>query len=70
MKISYETATHMMQIITFTLARMTDFDVTTPEMQEIIDKLFNQYCDLMHINDIEPPTHTDSQLSIFFAENS
>lgn len=66
MTIKFETAEHMVQILTFALNRMTDG--TEYEIHDLVDEFFNQYCDLMGIDDIDDPDSLEDILTIFFAD--
>ena len=66
MTIKFETAEHMVQLLTFTLSHMTDY--TEDEIHDFVDEYFNQYCDLMGIDDIEDPETIEDVLAIFFAD--
>lgn len=69
MKITSETAEHMIQFLTFSLSRIFRVDADSDELYNMVDELFNQYCDLLHIDHIEQFVDLDEALQILFADS-
>lgn len=69
MKITSETAEHMIQFLTFSLSRIFRVDADSDELYNKVDELFNQYCDLLHIDHIEQFVDLDEALQILFADS-
>lgn len=68
MTIQYETAEHMVQLLTYALTKMNGLRMDDERLHDNVDKLFTEYCDLMRIDGIEEPDDLEAVMRIFFAD--